>query len=454
MIHPKLRHLPLAAAALVACSGAFAGYQSPDGNFSLSGFGTLGLSKTNTDEAYFAYPGQAGGATKRASFDPDSKIAVQGTYKFTPTLSGTAQVMTKFDAEGQYEPKMEWAFAKWQATPSLSFRAGRMGGPFFMISDFRDVGYANTPVRPNLDVYGQVPVSSFEGADVSYQTNFGSMTLTSTLWAGDAKNKYASALHSNGENAAASEVVLNRIKGINLQGEFDNGLSWRFGYLKGKLAVKSPSAEKVIGYVNDATGSDSDKQDAISRLTTDNIDASFTGLGLTYDQDNIVLGAEYGKRGIENHGYQLSSVTGNYTCTATADKDCRGYIPATKGWYVLAGYRLGSVLPYVSFSRLSITNPNAAQEGSLANLGTSVQVGSAALFNTQKLHQDTKSFGVRWDARSGLAVKAQYDYVSIPKNSNGQFLVDDPAKAILSGSTFMSKQKDISVLTLSVDFVF
>ncbi|HEX5310426.1 hypothetical protein [Aquabacterium sp.] len=434
MIHPKLRHLPLAAAALVACSGAFAGYQSPDGHFSLSGFGTLGLSKTNSDEAYFAYPGQAGGATKHASFDPDSKIAVQGTYKFTPTLSGTAQVMTKFDAEGQYEPKMEWAFAKWQATPGLSFRAGRMGAPIFMISDFRDVGYANTAVRPNLDVYGQVPVSSFEGGDVSYQTNLGSMTLTSSFWAGKATNKYASALHSLGQaNAvAASEVVLSRIKGLNLQGEFDNGWSWRAGYLKGKLAVNSPTAEKVIGYAEAASGTDADKQDAVSRLTTDNVNASFTGVGLTYDQDNIVLSAEYGKRGI----------------------DKKGYIPALKGWYALAGYRLGSVLPYVSMSRLSVTNPNASVDGALTRLGPFVQIGSTALFNTQKLNQDTKSMGVRWDARSGVAVKAQYDYVAIPKNSNGQFLVDDAASAVLGGSKFLNKPKDISVLTLSVDFVF
>ena len=431
MIHPKLRHLPLAAAALVACSGAFAGYQSPDGHFSLSGFGTLGLSKTNSDEAYFAYPGQAGGATKHASFDPDSKIAVQGTYKFTPTLSGTDQVMTKFDAEGQYEPKMEWAFAKWQASPGLSFRAGRMGGPFFMISDFRDVGFANTPVRPNLDVYGQVPVSSFEGIDATYQTNVGSMTLTSTIWAGDAKNKYASALHSLGQaNAAeASEVVLSNIRGVNLQGEFDNGFSWRFGYLKGKDTIKSPTALKVIGYVNASAGTNEEKQDAISNLDTDKASASFTGFGVTYDQDDIVLSAEYGRRGVED----------------------KGYIPATKGWYTLAGYRFGSVLPYVSLSRLSITNPNAAP---ITNLGALVQIGSTALFNTQKLNQDTKSVGVRWDARNGLAVKAQYDYVSIPKNSNGQFLVDDPATAVLSGSKFLNKPKDISVLTLSVDFVF
>lgn len=436
MIQPKLRHLPLAAAALVACSGAMAGYQSPDGNFTLSGFGTLGVSKTTSDEVYFAYPGQGGGATKTASFNPDSKIAVQGTYKFTPTLSATGQVMTKFDAEGQYEPKLEWAFAKWQAAPSLSFRAGRMGGPFFMISDFRDVGFANTPVRPNLDVYGQVPVSSFEGLDATYQTNLGSMTLTSTLWTGEAKNKYASALHSLGRNnpVEASEVVLSNIVGLNLQGEFDNGLSWRFGYLRGKNTIKSPTALKVIGYVEGSTGTEAEKLDAIGNLDTDKAQASFTGFGITYDQDDIVLSAEYGRRGMEN----------------------KGYIPATQAWYTLGGYRFGSVLPYVSVSRLLITNPNAAP---IENLGLLVKIGSTALFNTQKLNQDTKSVGVRWDARNGLAVKAQYDYVSIPKNSNGQFLVDDAATAALNKivsnkSSFLDKSKNISVLTLSVDFVF
>ncbi|MGM3021133.1 hypothetical protein ACS2UM_27095, partial [Bacillus cereus group sp. BC317] len=84
---------------------------------------------------------------------PDSKVAIQGTQTFTNTVSATAQIMTKYDAEGDYIPKFEWAFAKWQAMPGLNIRAGRMGAPYFMISDFRDVGYANTPVRPNLDVY-------------------------------------------------------------------------------------------------------------------------------------------------------------------------------------------------------------------------------------------------------------------------------------------------------------
>ena len=103
MINHKLRHLPLAAAALVACSGAMAGYTSPDGNFSLSGFGTLGAARTTTDEALFVYPGQGGGADKDLSINPDIKIALQGTYKFAPTFSLTSQLMTKFDANGQLQ---------------------------------------------------------------------------------------------------------------------------------------------------------------------------------------------------------------------------------------------------------------------------------------------------------------------------------------------------------------
>jgi hypothetical protein len=81
MSEKKLRHLPLAAAALVACVSAQAEYQSPDGKFRLSGFGTIGVVRNGTDDAEFNYPGQLGGATKRASLNPDSKIAVQGTYK-------------------------------------------------------------------------------------------------------------------------------------------------------------------------------------------------------------------------------------------------------------------------------------------------------------------------------------------------------------------------------------
>lgn len=127
--------LPVTLAVLAACATAHADYTSPDGQFRLSGFGTLGVSRTSTNDALFNYPGQGGGADKKASLNPDSKIALQGSYKFTPTLSATTQLMMKYDADGEYVPNPEWVFAKWQPTSALSVRGGRMGAPFFMVSD-------------------------------------------------------------------------------------------------------------------------------------------------------------------------------------------------------------------------------------------------------------------------------------------------------------------------------
>lgn len=446
MINHKLRHLPLAAAALVACSGAMAGYTSPDGNFSLSGFGTLGAATTTTDEALFVYPGQGGGADKDVSINPDTKIALQGTYKFAPTFSLTSQLMTKFDSNGQYTPNLEWMFGKWQALPSLTLRAGRMGAPFFMVSDFRDVGFANTAVRPNLDVYGQVPFSTFDGGDAAYQTSVGPATITSSLWAGSLKNKYASALKANGADSAPVEVTLKNTVGLNVVAELDNGLTFRLGHAQGKLTSDSAAAKAVVAgaQANLLTSGSSTVRAIgaamIDAMTVNDTDASFSGVGLTYDQDDIVLGAEFTKRKIK-----------------------AGYIADTKGWYLTGGYRFGSVLPYVSVSRLTTEDANVALHPlTTTALGATnaLVLGANAVLNTQKQSQNTIGLGVRWDAGPGYALKAQFDHINIPQNSNGLFLMADPVKAqlpVVAGGTnnaFLNKRKDVNVLSVSIDFVF
>jgi hypothetical protein len=436
MPYNKLRRVPLAAAALLACMSAQAEYSSPDGQFSMSGFGTLGFTRSGTDDALFNSPGQGGGAGKSGSATPDSKVAVQGTYKFSPTVSATAQLITKYDAEAQYVPSVEWAFAKWQITPQINVRAGRMGAPFFMVSDFRDVGYANTAIRPNLDVYGQVPVSNFEGADVTYQTNVGSASLSSTLWAGNSNAKYASALSSNGTAAPPSDVDIKRVFGVNLQAEFDSGVSLRFGHAQGKLSVNSSSANTIIGLLSGALAGGAGptiQGQALAlknTLTTDNADASFTGIGVSLDRDNIVAAAEFTKRKISG-----------------------GYVPDTTGWYTLVGYRFGKFLPYVSLSKLKVDDPNAALPSVSAPLATAAG-GAQAVLNTQKIAQRTASLGLRWDVSSGVAVKTQFDRITKPADSNGLFLVRDPVADLSAGGTFLKPKKNISVLSVAVDFVF
>ncbi len=446
MINHKLRHLPLAAAALVACAGAHAGYQSPDGNFSLSGFGTLGAAKTSTNEAVMNYPGQRGGATRHASFDPDSKLAVQGTYKFAPTLSATTQVMTKFDGDGQYEPKVEWIFGKWQATPGLSIRAGRMGAPYFMISDFRDVGYANLAVRPQLEVYGQVPVSQFEGADISYQLNLGDTTITSSLWAGDSHSKYTSAL-----NKPSSVLDVKKTRGITINADLGNGITLRGGHTRGEINVKNDAGTllkagvaglqtALTPYLASPTASAaySSLNTVYALVNPDKDKATFNGIGMTYDVDNWVFNTEFTKR------------------------KTKGFIADTTGMYAQLGYRVNSFTPYVGLAKIKsdrrASNPvyATALPGGLAAFNssfTTIRQGVQQTLNTQKFDQKTFTLGSRWDYSSNLALKFQWDRTSKPADAGGMFLAKS-SDAELSTTSFTATKKTVHVFTLSADFIF
>jgi len=420
MSHFKHRHLPLALAAMAACMSAHAGgYTSEDGKFSLSGFGTLGAVKLDTDDAEFNYKGQRGGAGSDFSLNPDSKIAVQGTYKFTPTVSFTAQLMSKYDAEGQYTPSVEWAFAKWQALPSVAIRVGRMGAPLFMISDFREVNYANLWVRTPLDVYGQVPFSSFNGADASYQTSIGDTTLSASIFAGRADTKY-----SLSDITEPSKVILNNMRGINLQAEFDGGITLRLGHTQGKLKVESDTTETLAGYAALCAAA-APCAETQALLTASGADASFTGIGLSIDRGNWLASMEYTKRKTDT------------------------YISDTTGWYASAGYRLGKFTPYLAVSKISVdkrhTNPLLGTPYSAAAFSPYV----TAFLATQNTEQRTTSLGVRWDVLSNVAIKAQWDRIVKPADSVGMFYVNETV-----GSDFYDNKQTVNAVSLSVDFVF
>ncbi len=455
MFNPKLRHLPLAAAALAACAGAHAAYSSPDGHFSLSGFGTLGYARSSTDDALYNYRGQGGGADKNGSIGTDTKAGVQGTYRVTPTLQATAQVMSKLSPLGDYGPSLEWAFAKWQAAPSVSVRVGRLGGPFFMLSDFRDVNYAVTSVRPSMDVYGQVPVTNYEGADATYQFNVGDVTLNTSIAAGRSNTKYALDLPGN---RSPSDLKLTGMTALNILAEFDNGLMLRFGRTQGKLAISSASSLQIAQYsgvisaaetaVGDPNGTASQYAAVASALSGAASDASFTGIGFAYDQGNWVASGEYTKR------------------------KTKGFVSDTTGYATLLGYRVGKFTPFVGVSRVktdersspiapgvvsaaaktALTASLGATGTALGNAGPTLLAGSRFISDTQNIDERTTSIGVRWDATASVAVKTQFDRITKPAGGTGLFLV--PLSPIPAEQSWVNSARSINILSVSVDYVF
>ena len=424
----KLRRLPLAAAALVACVSAKAEYQSPDGNFRMSGFGTIAAVRTSTNDAGFNYKGQGGGAGTTPILDPDSKLAVQGSYKITPTISVTSQVMTKYDSEAQYLPKVDWMFAKWQATPQLYIRAGRIGSPFFMISDFRDVGYANTFARPPLDVYSQVPISQFEGGDLTYQWNLGSSNLTGSVWYGDSDTRFALKKYDSGypPNAVTGKNVtesiglnVSKIRGINFMWDFDNGLSLRVGHAQGNLTLDSSAANALIATT--ALLAPSFSTSTYDTFTTDKAKATFSGIGAVYDSGDFVISGEFTKR------------------------RTKSYISDTTGYYLIGGYRIAKFTPYVGFSKLK-TDRGSSNPFAVLSTSNPLRQGAEDILSTQKNDNRTTTLGVRWDVSSGLALKAQWDRMSKPADSAG--ISFDPTSA------FFNEKRKVGAMTLAVDFVF
>lgn len=375
------------------------------GMFSFSGFATLGLVRTSTDDAQYNIPNQTRGADKSASAEVDSKLAAQVGAKFNSTFSATLQLLSKQNGKGNFTPGVEWAFLKAQLAPSVSVRLGRMGGPFFMVSDFRDVGFANTMLRPPQDVYGQVPVSHFDGADLTYQLPVGSATLTMQALVGKASDV-----------VGRLDVDLNRVRGVNANLEFDNGLTLRLGHIQGRLSVKIGTIDSLVAVLRAtpfaSVGNELDATDKPS---------SFTGAGLSWDQGDWVWNAEYTMR------------------------RSKSFVTDTKGWYVMGGHRFGSWTPYVTLSQLkhvdsNVTNTVVPLNAQLGQLKATVDYVLEAQIQQQK----TLALGTRWDFRRNFALKAQLERVK--PDGRGLFSQTQPGFGT-TGST-------VNVWSVAVDTVF
>ena len=373
--------------------------------FRLSGFGTIGVVTIDQPGIEFRQTGQTSGAGESAKFKPDSRLGVQLDGSFNPTFSATMQVLAKHSGEGDDKPRVEWAFVKAKLGAGFTLRAGRIGAPFFAVSDFREVGYANTWLRTPSDVYGQIFLRTVDGVDLLYAGDVAGMPVTAQLIAG-------------GTTAAFSRTDIDFKKqvGVNLTAELMDGLTLRLGHIGGKLTVQSAAMRQLAGALRTTPFSSVGDQ-----IECTNRKGSFTGVGLSLENGNWVGSTEYTER--------------KTSC----------YVPDTAGWHVMGGYRFGSVTPYVVLSELRLTDNNVNNN---IPRNVNVQLTTLALtvdglLDSAATRQATTAVGVRWDAYRNIAVKAQYERVDT-KGGYGLF-----------GNVGGPRPTDpVNVLSLAVDFIF
>lgn len=375
-----------------------------DGGFSLSGFGTAALTRANTDMAEFARQSQLNGAGNSAKFGVDSNLGLQVSYKLNDSISLTGQGLVSKRVTDEFGAELTWAFAKFKASDQLDVRVGRMGIPVYMISDYLNLGYANTYLRPPIEMYSQVPLQSVDGIDAIYRYDIGDSTLSSQVVYGRTESKGA---------GNAYTAKFRNLMGFNLV--WDSGpLSLRFGHIRTEFSVEdSLSLNAVIGGLS-KVGFTS----IADSLRIKDTKASFTSLGANFNYKNWILQGEYGKR----------------------KSDARS-LPDTTSWYTLVGYKYGAFTPYFVHADASQDTPrtfaNLPTSGPLAALtaGANAYAANAAV-------QSSNSIGLRWDFHKAAALKVQLDRVT-PSDGAGTFVNPKPGF-----------KGPVNVLAVGIDFVF
>ena len=157
----------------------------------------------------------AGVYTPDVDFKPESKLGVQGTLKFSPSISFTSQLVAR--AADVKQIGLEWAYLTFDINPEWTVQLGRKRLPIYYYSDSQDVGFSYPWLRLSPDIYGWDAVN-YNGASAAYRRTLGTWSLKADAFVGNestrnspyAKLYYDEPKTINWNNIAGGDVELAR----------------------------------------------------------------------------------------------------------------------------------------------------------------------------------------------------------------------------------------------------
>lgn len=389
---------------LVVGSVGAAASTEDESDFRLQGFGTLGAARSTTDDVEFVRDlSQPRGIGSDWSGLIDSVLGLQASWRLSPAFEGVVQAMSRYGHHGDFRPELTWAFAKYNPTPNVTLRAGRLGTEFFMMADSRWVGYSFLTVRPPGDYFWYLPFYSIHGADAALIVPLGEGVVRAKAFYGLANGRIPLA-------DAAWDIEGSPMLGGYVEYQYG---AWqvRGSYANIRFNNDLPFAQTLKAAFNYTLTS---QQAAF--LSTRNTRTHYYSLGVIYDrgpwQVQLML----------NHVDQGSQA-----------------LESSDGGYLLGGYRVGAVTPYVGYSWIRSSEKARLVTGS-------PMVDATTNYVMQDSHADQKTtfVGVRWDVASNVALKAQWDAIRGAATSYFPYRKDNRAR--WDGST--------DIFSLTLDFVF
>ena len=368
-------------------------------NWQFSGFGSLSMARLSDDNLTFLdYD------NKKWRYEGDTVLGLQLTGNLMDRLSLTAQVVSRgydeYDPDS-FEPQLEWLFLAYQLDSQWRVRLGRMRTPHYMYSETIDVGYTYIWARPPIDVYATImsPFSHFDGADIQYLTTFNDMELDIRLFGG----------HIN-KTRPTGEIEIEPMIGTDLRLQKGNyGLHYSLMY--DRINVYRDYGEAFTTALDQIITFAPEFQAVKDGTFAKQNWYVYQALGLTWNGNRLSLNSEI---------FDIRNTDNGYTNDA-------------HGGYLSAHTNLGSFTPYVvSGYFLNDFNPNALNVSENSLEQTPVGIPGLEAFDQLRVltrdhiirsnfGQRTWTLGVRYDAFSNVALKAEWQRFDFTAGNSGQF---------------------------------
>ncbi|MEI6207447.1 MAG: hypothetical protein WCP20_11740 [Desulfuromonadales bacterium] len=395
-------------------------------SFRFSAFGTLGLLHDDSSLYFqrdFGQPDTFHGG--HYSLLADSLVGAQVDFKIRNGLDATVQMVAKGRAEQTIEENLEWAFLSWKPHEDFTLRAGRLGLDLYLLSDYRNVGFAYLWQRPVVEFYGPLMIQNFDGADASYSFKLGDGRLSAKLFGGTASRSLMLT-----KDGGTNHLDIASIFGARLLYE-DEQFHLSAGYARATIGNNLETFSEIMAPLSSATPLWPQAADIAGNLASRNRIIHYYSVGASYEENNWVI---QGEGGYLESGWPT--------------------LPDILSGYISVGYHFGDFTPYVvlataksqNTSKAEMTPPASTGDQSADDQLAALHEGAKLLSQGIRVDQQTLSLGLRWDIHQNLAVKCQWDLSRVAPQGS----------ALWWGPTYQaySDTKYVNLLSASLNFVY
>lgn len=401
-----------------------------ESEFRVSGFGTIGVVTTDSDDfGYRADFSKTGGVFENdIDFAEGSNLGLQFDIIASDEIDFVVQAVYRDQKKLDLDSAINLAFVRYAPNPNWSFRIGRTAYDLFLLTEYRDIGYAYTWAHIPSEIYGIIPHRYLDGVDVTFSKPIGDITFAAKLFYGE--NEFP--LTAYGSSSAGLFRLDNTI-GLAL--DF-HSMNWEVAINRTRLKFDSQVSEPLVealvqmdALVPNFSAIWPNSMEFARDIEVDNRDGIYTSISGQYRFDSVTVISELSKISSESLG--VPGVESGYL----------------SGIYHYNAHNFFTSLAFSDSEEFKLEGINLAALEQVP-FGLEAYEGAELLLNYFTINQKTFSLGWRWDFDPNMSFKLQLDHTRIDKG--GSTFWQPPTKDY----TTLKRTGHVNALFANVSFLY